>query len=246
MTRHAPLAFNAQLRWDVVRTALPTNATTVLEVGCGLGGVASRLADKYPDLVAVEPDSEAWRVAAARVGSRGRVLNCVVDDLPGGWTFDLVCAFEVLEHLEDDAGALKSFVSRLRPGGRLLVSTPAWGDRLAAADERAGHYRRYDPEGMARLLKQAGLDDVAVRCYGGPAGYALEYGRNLVAAWSLRRPSTPDGMVERTAGSGRYFQPVGGAASWAVGAAGLPLRAVSRLSGGHGPGLVARATRPFD
>lgn len=242
MAAPPPLALNAQLRWDVVTQLLPADARRVLEIGTGQGAVAARLARSYPDFVGVEPDPLAWHVAAARVGSFGHVLNRHVEELEAHEVFDLVCAFEVLEHIEDDASVLRGWVSRLRPGGVLVLSTPAWARRMASHDHQVGHYRRYDPDQMLRLMGQAGLTDVVVRPYGGIAGFALEATRNAIA----RRRATPHQdatMRDRTAASGRYLQPRDGLTGAALVAAGLPLRALSRLSGPRGPGLVARGTR---
>ena len=55
-----------------------------------------------------------------------------------------MCAFEVLEHIDDDALALKQWREYLRPSGWLLLSVPAHQDQYGAADELVGHYRRYD------------------------------------------------------------------------------------------------------
>ena len=81
---------------------------------------------------------------ARAAGGRGRVVHGDLSVLDPGARFDLVCAFEVIEHIEDDEHALRDWAARLRPGGCCAASTrlPA---PLRPADEMVGHYRRYDP-----------------------------------------------------------------------------------------------------
>ena len=110
--------------------------------------------------------------------------------LEPGRTFDLVCAFEVLEHIEDDETALRDWVRLIRPGGHLLLSVPADPSRFGPMDEHAGHFRRYSVDRLTALAENVGLVDVRATVYGWPLGYALEAVRNRLDA---RRPSaSPD------------------------------------------------------
>jgi SAM-dependent methyltransferase len=157
-----------------------------------------------------------------------------------GRQFDLVCAFEVLEHIEDDKAALTEWAGRLRPGGWLLISVPAHQRRFAPWDTYVGHFRRYDPPALADLLASCGFGQVDVRQYGWPLGYALETVRNQIAARRLGRApgSTID---ERTASSARQLQPSGGAKAAAIKYGILPFRGLQRAVPGAGTGLVALA-----
>ncbi len=240
----APLAPNAWLRWDVVRRVLPRERSQVLEIGCGRGGFGTRLAALH-DYTGVEPDPGSCAVAVARVQAvepAAEVLLTTVEDLDPARTFDVVCAFEVIEHLADDVAALEHWVGRVRPGGLVLLSTPAWAARYGPWDEMAGHYRRYDPAELRALLERVGLRDVQVRLFGAPLGYALEAVRNRVVR---RNGGTADGTVaQRAAGSGRVLQP---STSWvgaATAAGTLPFRLLQRALPGHGTGLVAWGRRP--
>lgn len=241
-----PLSPNAWMRWDLVSRLLPPGARDVLEVGCGQGGFAARLAARYPSYTAVELDAVAYEVARARLsaaGGRGEVHNGDLSVLPADQKFDLVCAFEVIEHIEDDRKALTEWAERLRPGGWLLLSTPAFQHRFASADTMAGHFRRYDPPVMNQLLHDIGLRDVRVQQFGGPLGYVLEAGRNFVGR---RRAAASESAskAELTSGSGRLLQPSSKLQGTATQVGTLPFRMLQRVVPGHGPGLVALARAP--
>jgi SAM-dependent methyltransferase len=202
--RDPPLSFNAWLRFDVVRRMLRSvgGVGSILEVGAGQGAVGVRLARSYR-YVGVEPDHTSFAVAERRLDGRGTVLLGDVSAVPPQERFDLVCAFEVLEHISDDAGALGEWRSRLRPGGRLLISVPAHARRFGAADRRVGHFRRYDRGDLVRVLDAAGFGSWQVACYGFPLGYALEAVRNAAA----RKEGDAPPPTEGTSASGRWHQP---------------------------------------
>ncbi|MFY9916745.1 MAG: class I SAM-dependent methyltransferase, partial [Nocardioidaceae bacterium] len=61
----------------------------------------------------------------------------------GAGAFDVVGAFDVLEHCEPEAQAVAEIARVLRPGGRLLMSVPAYSWAWSPHDDQAGHYRRY-------------------------------------------------------------------------------------------------------
>ena len=243
-----PLSPNGWLRWAVVSRLLPQASQRrldLLEVGCGQGGFGARLAQRY-EYLGVEPDATSCAVAQQRVAEvgDGEVRHGDLSVVKPDETFDLVVAFEVIEHIEDDAGALAGWVEHLRPGGWLLLSTPAWQKRFGAADEMVGHFRRYDPPVLRERLSAAGLVDVELVHFGAPLGYLLESGRNYAGRKKLGAGATSTSMSERSDASGRTLQP---STSWTATAARLgtlPFRALQRAFPGTGPGLVARGRRP--
>jgi SAM-dependent methyltransferase len=174
----------------------------------------------------------------------GTVLPADHTGVPAGRRYDLVCAFEVLEHLADDNAALADWVRLVRPGGHLMLSVPAFGRRFGPMDSRVGHYRRYDPDQLAARLVGAGLVEPRIQVYGWPLGYALEAVRNRMDARHLAADAREPTPAERTAASGRHQQPGGGAAGRGIELATLPFRYLQRLAPDRGTGLVAVATRP--
>lgn len=236
----------AWLRWDGIRRALRTaQPSSILEVGAGQGAVGARLAARAA-YVGVEPDAASASVARTRVGTRGTVVQGTVDHVPAGDRFDLVCAFEVLEHIEDDAGALGAWRARLTRDGHLLISVPAHRDRFGPADELVGHHRRYDREDIVRVLGAAGFGIVSLEGYGFGLGHVLEAGRNRLTA---RRASDDGTPAVGTAGSGRLYQPrrAAGAVTMLAAAPGRVVQRVwDRPAAGVGWLVLARASTSGD
>jgi SAM-dependent methyltransferase len=74
-----------------------------------------------------------------------------------GRGIDTILCFNVLEHVEDDRGALRRLHAALAPGGRLLLLVPAHQRLYGAIDRAIDHYRRYDAAGLAATLEEAGF-----------------------------------------------------------------------------------------
>ena len=244
-----PLTFNAHLRWDVISRELAgLEVGDVLEVGPGEGAVACRLAPgrAYTGVELSERTRAITEQRLAQLGAPGRLVASL-DDLPADERFDLVCAFEVIEHIDADREALASWAARLRPGGTLLISTPAGPDRMGAADEIAGHFRRYSAQGLAGMARDCGLVDVRVVHVGYPVGFALERVRNAVAARRLARADRAaghDAVAAATEQSSSFLQPPAwsGRVTQLASAPGICLQR-RRPDTGTGLVLVARAPK---
>jgi SAM-dependent methyltransferase len=243
---HAPpLAIRGWLRYDVVSRAIDRlKPRRVLEIGCGQGAFGARIASRV-EYLGVEPDESSYQVAAGRIRPRGgEVLKGTHEAVPAGTKYDAVCAFEVLEHIDDDKGALAAWAPFLRPGGHLILSVPAFQDRFGPMDIHVGHFRRYSPDELRDRLTEAGLVVEEITVYGWPLGYALEAVRNRIDARKLAVAQANGTSIEElTAASGRTFQPSKRSAGLAVQAATLPFRYLQRTRANRGIGLVAVARR---
>lgn len=243
MRRVPPLPPLAVMRWSIVRRIVTRLApATILEIGCGQGTFGARLAS-CATYLGLEPDPISFAVAKPRIeAAGGQVRNSAAEDLPPATRYDLVCAFEVIEHIESDAAAIARWSEFVLPGGHLLLSTPAWPHRYNSWDVMAGHYRRYTPEHLRDVISAAGLEDVRVWVYGWPLGNASELIRTRVAA---RRGASDDEVLNasmqiRTARSARNLQPK--AAMWfGVQLATAPFSFLQRLQPRRGVGLIAVA-----
>lgn len=140
---------------EVLRRRLPAGAR-VVDVGCGTGFVLERLLDDF-DATGLEPDASVRARAADTV--RGRIRAGSTDDLsaiPPG-SADAVLLLDVLEHLDDDAAALRAVTPLLRPGGFILVTVPAFPALWSSHDVRNEHRRRYTRRSLVETFRRAGL-----------------------------------------------------------------------------------------
>lgn len=239
-----PLTLNAWLRYDVIRPLIQRlDVGRVLEIGTGQGAMATRLAGRF-EYTGLEMDPDSYAETARKLQNlgRGRVVHGDLRALDPDERFDLICAFEVLEHLEDDVEALRRWRSHLDDAGWLLLSVPAFQDRFGPWDEKVGHYRRYERVSITRALEAGGFQDVSIFTVGFPLGLILEPLRDAIA----RRESASGSLADRTAASGRTLQPPAWAAT-ATRLASGPFRLVQRgfLRSDLGTGFVvlARAGR---
>lgn len=137
---------------------LPAKAR-ILEVGCGAGGNIGMLRG-FGEVRAMEPDAPSRAYASERHGM-------TVDDgrLPDGApyppaSFDAVCAFDVVEHVDDDAATVRALAKLLARDGYLVVTVPAYGWMWSAHDEAHHHKRRYGRPAVEQLFRDAGLEVV--------------------------------------------------------------------------------------
>jgi SAM-dependent methyltransferase len=241
-----PLAPRALLRWETVRPLISEiEPGSILELGCGLGSVGVRLA-RMSNYTALEPDAESFAVASRHIlPAGGQVLHGDHTAAPTGQRYDLVCAFEVLEHIADDAGALDDWMALVQPGGHLLLSVPADPEHFGPFDEAVGHYRRYTAEQLGQLLAETGATDIVLTHYGWPLGYLLDTVRDSLVVARRKRVagSTPQ---QRTHASGRIWQPARAEMGPIIRTALWPFIALQRWRPDRGPGLVALATRPVE
>lgn len=133
----------------------PDNAA-ILEAGCGSGGNLPLL-QLFGNVYAFELDEQA-RARAAERGIGHVAAGSLPADIPFADTlFDLILMTDVLEHIEGDQAALTALNDRLKPGGRLLLTVPAFPFLFSRHDVLHHHFRRYRKKELHQLLKQAGF-----------------------------------------------------------------------------------------
>lgn len=138
------------------RIAAAPNAR-ILEIGCGTGHNLAMLA-RFGTVDAVEMDEAARAVASSRLGRP--VGNAMLPDLLGieNDSYDLVAVLDVIEHVEGDVEALESIARKLKPGGRILVTVPAFQWMWSGHDVLNHHYRRYSKASLTNTVGAAGLN----------------------------------------------------------------------------------------
>ena len=132
---------------------LPASAS-ILEIGAGTGANLEMLS-KFGDVVACENDDESRGYCA----SNG--WNTIAGRLPSGISeiegkYDLICLFDVLEHVESDGESIRELKGLLKLNGILLIACPAYQWLYGDYDRILGHYRRYNSSTLSNLLAREG------------------------------------------------------------------------------------------
>lgn len=147
-----------QWEYDLVA---PFLGKTVLEVGSGMGYFAEKLAESGLErLVLSDPDPHCLARLRETYGSRHDVEVTQVtlpSELDIGAPVEAVVAMNVLEHIEDDAQALRDLAAVTVPGGRIVLWVPAYMQLYGEFDRKVGHFRRYTPATIRDAVARAGL-----------------------------------------------------------------------------------------
>jgi len=163
------------LRRDrVLRHTKTLKPCRVLDIGCGPATLLSELSAKGFECYGVDRSQQALDLAS-RLNQPEHPISLQAElDMAWHGTFDLLLSFEVIEHLEEDVAAMREWLPYLKPGGLLILSTPAHPQRWNAADVWAGHVRRYTRDGLRTAVENAGFAVQGMECYGFPLANVME------------------------------------------------------------------------
>lgn len=132
---------------------LPARAR-ILDAGCGSGRNMVELA-RYGTVTGVELSDQA--IAIARARGAGEVLQGSLESLPlATSSFDLGVCLDVIEHLDDDRGALRELRRVIAPGGHLIVTVPAYQWLWSGHDVVNEHRRRYTRKSLLAVAQEGG------------------------------------------------------------------------------------------
>lgn len=136
---------------------LPRNAR-ILEVGCGTGGNLQMLAD-FGQLSALEMDVNACEIAMKKTNMLYdiKVGRCPDEINFHGQHFDLICMFDVLEHIEQDSETLIAIKQLLTKDGHIIITVPAHKWLFGKHDEFLQHKRRYSAFELRHKIISADL-----------------------------------------------------------------------------------------
>ena len=136
--------------------AQPPTGARILEIGCGTGHNLAMLSE-FGEVDALELDEQARAVAEKRLGKKA--LSAPLPQLKGVPLrhYDLIGAFDVIEHIDDDQAALASIAKRLKKGGKLVITVPAHQWMWSAHDVVNHHKRRYSKKALKALVESSPL-----------------------------------------------------------------------------------------
>jgi SAM-dependent methyltransferase len=136
------------------REARPPANAAILEIGCGTGHNLAMLAE-FGHVDGLELDDEARALSEKRLGRK--VMSAPLPELAGvpEGHYDLIGAFDVVEHIDDDAAALASIATKLKPGGKFVIAVPAHQWMWSAHDVVNHHKRRYSKRALRRLIESS-------------------------------------------------------------------------------------------
>lgn len=160
-------------------------AERIVDFGAGIGTFALPLHHLHKNVVAIEPDPEQRR----RLTALAILSYPSIEALEDNWA-DLIYSINVLEHIEDDEGALRRIYSKLSPRGRVLVYVPAFQILFSSMDRKVHHFRRYRKKALVEKMQRQGFEVVDAR-------YADSLG--FLATFLFKHFGNDKGDINRTA-----------------------------------------------
>ena len=155
--RHFWFEARSRLILAAIRRHFP-HAHSLLDLGCGTGGVLAAIDRERADLDLCAGDAllAALERARRRV-PRASFVQLDIRHLPYDREFDVIGVFDVLEHLDDDEAVLREIRRATRPGGGVVITVPQHPSLWSAVDEGSRHRRRYTRAGLLETVQRAGF-----------------------------------------------------------------------------------------
>jgi len=150
------IARNKIICW-ALRKYFPGMAS-LLEVGCGTGFVLSGISSAFPDvrIVGSEIYTDGLKFAASRL-PECELVQMDARKMPYREEFDVVSAFDVIEHIAEDTLVLENLYRAVKPGGGCIITVPQHQWLWSPVDEAACHQRRYSAADLHAKAKAAGF-----------------------------------------------------------------------------------------
>ena len=135
----------------VRREVQPPAGAKILEIGCGSGHNLSMLAD-FGHVDGLELDDEMRALSEKSLGRK--IMRSPLPELGEvkDKSYDLIGAFDVIEHIDDDHAALAAIATKLKPGGKFMMTVPAHPWMWTAHDVANHHKRRYSKRALRALI----------------------------------------------------------------------------------------------
>ncbi len=135
-----------------------SSSVSILEIGCGTGQVLNAINSAFPamHLCGTEIHTQGLELARHDLPN-AEFLQIDARAIPFEEEFDVVCAFDVIEHIEEDCTALTQLHQACRPGGGVILTVPQHDWLWSKRDELAHHKRRYSRHDLLKKLRDVGF-----------------------------------------------------------------------------------------
>lgn len=135
----------------VTKRLLQSKEIQILNIGCSTGRSSEYLSE-FGKVTSIEYDEFCCEFAREKTGLE--IIHGSITELPFSVEkFDLVCAFDVIEHVEDDQLAVNEMKRVLKENGIIFITVPAFMSLWSHHDEINQHFRRYKLNEVNRLFK---------------------------------------------------------------------------------------------
>jgi SAM-dependent methyltransferase len=174
----------------------PAEDRRILDVGCGTGGMLDMLTEFGSVVCGMDMSEQAIEYCRHRGLAERVQLYCgaLPDDMPPSTAaWDVITAFDVIEHLDDDEKTLRDVFSVLAPGGTFVVTVPAFEFLWGPHDDLNHHRRRYTSAMLRGRLQRAGFEMERLTYFNSilfPAIAAVRVGRRALARGRQREPKS--------------------------------------------------------
>lgn len=153
-------------RW-MYQTIKPYIKGNTLEIGSGIGNLSSFFLNDNISITLSDTEQEYINILNKKIGSHKNLQSILSINLEQSSfentymdmkeKFDTVFLLNVLEHIKDDELALRNIHFLLKPGGTILILSPAYSFLFSSLDRALGHHRRYTTESLKTLLTKSGI-----------------------------------------------------------------------------------------
>lgn len=178
---------------------LPADAR-VLEAGCGTGGNLYHL-KRRGHVSAFEPHPDGIEIARTRHPDVAIEVGALPDHLPfPEASFDLVAALDVLEHVDDDVGALDALIRLVKPGGYIVITVPTHPFLWGSHDRRLHHVRRYSVGNLRTMCSASGAEVVYFGAFNtllAPIAFAVRLAEKALSIDIGNQERMPSGWVNQ-------------------------------------------------
>lgn len=141
---------------ELIKKYPPAGGGPILDVGGGNGFVAKAMLDAGWQVILVEP-GQAGVINAKKRGVENIICGTIESSGFKKNSVPAIGVFDVVEHIKEDLQFMKRLVEVLKPRGFVYLTVPAHMILWSFADQYAGHFRRYSPSGLSKIIQDAGL-----------------------------------------------------------------------------------------